>query len=692
MAYTPIHLSEEELLNHLPNRIGQVSLNYDYYPGKDLYSDGEIEDRLLEIVKNSSKVEYQRIIEESGSWPILYHLSPIRGNIVDFLPISKHDKVLEIGSGCGAITDTLSNKAGKVTCVDLSAKRSMVNAYRNQSRDNIEIYVGNFNDIEPHLDTDYDYVCLIGVFEYGSSYIPSNTPYEDFLRIIMKHVNKSGRVVIAIENKFGLKYWAGCKEDHNGEYFSSLEGYPNGGSARTFTRQGLEKIFKACKVDNYSFYYPYPDYKLPHTIYSDKRLPAKGELTDNLRNLDRDRLMLFNEGYVYDSILEDEEFPLFSNSYLAVLGSQPDVHYSKFSNDRSYEYAIRTDITSVGVKKVALTEEAALHLGKMEEFGSLLKERYKGSDLKINPCTYDKETKTAYFPFEKGCTLEELMDEALFNKDMDRFNALFDEFYKKISYNSGVNVSDYDLIFANILVDGKDWTVIDYEWSTKELIEPKEIAFRAIYCYLLEDERRNSTDFEYILNKLDINPDLAEKYREQELVFQKKVTGRHKSLGEIRATIGTYALNAEKLANKALKEILDKRIQLYYDRGNGFSEADSKYIPDVYVDDNHVEADIEFDGNIKQLRVDPADDSCIVRIEELVLNGENLMNNKKVLITNGKTIKYGTYAFITPDPNVVIRLNDVLTRGNNAIHIRFEISRLSEKLAEDISLSVKKLF
>ena len=44
----------------------------------------------------------------------------------------------------------------------------MINAYRNQDRDNIEIYVGNFNDIEPSLDCDYDLVCLIGVFEYGT--------------------------------------------------------------------------------------------------------------------------------------------------------------------------------------------------------------------------------------------------------------------------------------------------------------------------------------------------------------------------------------------------------------------------------------------------------------------------------------------------------------------------------------------
>ena len=250
----PVHLSQEEVLTSLPEKIGHVRLDYSYYPGEDLYSDGSIEDELLSIVKEASRVEYQRIIEERGSWPILYHLSPLRANIVDWLPIDKSHKVLEIGSGCGAITDKLSEKAGEVTCVDLSAKRSHINAYRNQDRDNITIHVGNFNDIEPELPKDYDYVCLIGVFEYGQSYIPTEMPYEDFLSIMMKHVKDNGRLVIAIENRLGLKYFAGCKEDHLGTWFSGLEGYPEGGSARTFSRPALERIMKNCGIKEYSFY------------------------------------------------------------------------------------------------------------------------------------------------------------------------------------------------------------------------------------------------------------------------------------------------------------------------------------------------------------------------------------------------------------------------------------------------------
>ena len=201
--------------------IGKIKLDLTHYPGEDYYCDGDAEDELLEITRNYSAVEYQRIIEERKSWEILYHLSSQRENIVEWLPITKEMKVLEVGSGCGAITGALAGKAGEVTCIDLSRKRSRINAYRHMDADNVTIHVGNFQDVEPDLPCDYDYICLIGVFEYAQAYIRSETPYEDFLNTIRKHLKPEGHIAIAIENKFGLKYWAGCREDHLGTYFSA---------------------------------------------------------------------------------------------------------------------------------------------------------------------------------------------------------------------------------------------------------------------------------------------------------------------------------------------------------------------------------------------------------------------------------------------------------------------------------------
>lgn len=164
------------------------------------------------------------------------------GKYRGFPSYEKTDKVLEVGSGCGAITGALSKKAGRVTCVDLSKKRSLINAYRHSDCENVTIHVGNFTDVEPDLPTDYDYICLIGVFEYGQAYIGGKTPYEDLLKILQKHLAKEGRIVIAIENKYGLKYFAGCKEDHLGDWFSGIENYPNGGVVRTFPGKTGENI------------------------------------------------------------------------------------------------------------------------------------------------------------------------------------------------------------------------------------------------------------------------------------------------------------------------------------------------------------------------------------------------------------------------------------------------------------------
>lgn len=692
----PIHLKEEELLGKLPEEIGRVTLDYKCYPGKDLYSDGAIEDEILAIVKDASRVEYPAVIEERKSWPILYHLSPLRGNIVDWLPIRPGDKVLEIGSGCGAITEKLSENAGSVTCIELSARRSLINAYRNQDRDNIEIHVGNFNDIEPSLPEDYDFACMIGVFEYAGSYIHTESPYEDFLKIMMKHVKKDGCIVIAIENKFGLKYWAGCKEDHLGTYFSGLEGYPEGGSARTFTRPGIEKILTNCGVEDYSFYYPYPDYKFPTTIYSDKRLPGAGELTDNMRNFDRDRMVLFNEKYVFDGIVADDLFPLFSNSYLVLIGKNVETCYVKYSNDRAQEYALRTEIVETpegrAVRKIPLNERAKEHIQGMKRSCERLKERYDGSGLAINECFLAEDKSFAEFPYEKGVTLEELLDRCLEQEDMDGFYRLFDRYYQLISYGEDKAVTDYDLIFANILVDGDRWTVIDYEWTVEKKIPSAEVAFRAVYCYVLEEEKRNKLNFDVIMDKLGISQQKAEDYREKEGRFQKQVTGKRKSMGEIRASIGTYSVDPKVLMERHLQKILNQRIQVYYDRGNGFREEDSCYMPDIYADEYEIETQIPFDGNVRGLRIDPADRSCMLKIKELRLNGTDVPLQKKYVQTNGKMVRQGCYVFETQDPNVCIAVSNLPMNGENLLFVRMELAPVPADMANDMMSAVKKLF
>ncbi len=680
-------------------KIGKVQLKYEHYSGDDLYSDGRIEDEILEIVRSYSPMEYGTVIEEKASWPVLYHLSEQRENIVDWLPMDKNMKVLEVGSGCGAITGNLARRAGRVDCVDLSRRRSLINAYRHDDCDNVSINVGNFTDIEPDLDRDYDYILLIGVFEYGLSYIGGDTPYNDFLRILKGHLNKDGRIAIAIENRYGMKYWAGCAEDHLGTYFSSIECYKDGGGVRTFSRKGLTDICKSEGFDEFNFYYPYPDYKFMTTLFSDDRLPGKGELCNNDRNFDRDRLKLFDEKAAFDGMLDEEQFPFFSNSYMLVIGPKPDVRYARYSGDRAAGYRICTEIMQDKVIKRALCpQEGLTHITNMHKSYELLKARYEGSKLIICPCEVMEDNSAVAFPIVEGRPLSELFDEYVRRRDEDKFAELFDEYYKRISYGEDKAVADCDLVFSNILIPkdhmNEPWTVIDYEWTEYKQVPAKEVAFRALYCYLLEDDDRNNLNYELILKRLDLTPDEAEGLREKEAFFQKEVTGKQLSLGEIRELIGRDVVTLEGLNRGTSADNRKKAIQIYTDTGAGFNEEESYFIRESYDSRGDVSFELDIPSKARKVRIDPMMDCCMTTLREVTLNGESfdLKDNKRIYI-NGKKLNSSEgvlLVFFYDDPCIVIELKDRVRSTGNTLKVNMNTSHIPVEMADALKNEISK--
>lgn len=689
---------------NMTEKIGKITLDYSKYPGEDFYCDGVVEDELLEIVKEHSQEEFGQIIQDRKSWPLLYHLSPLRENIVDWIPMEKDRdgrktaKVLEVGSGCGAITGALSRKAQSVTCVDLSKKRSLINAHRHKDCENITIHVGNFKDIEPDLAQDYNYICLIGVFEYGQGYIGGEKPFEDFLTILMRHLAADGRIIIAIENKYGLKYFAGCKEDHLGAYFSGIENYECGGGVRTFSRPGLERIFHSCGVSAFQFYYPYPDYKFMTTVYSDAWLPGKGELSNNLRNFDRDRMLLFDEKNAFDGLLEDGLFPVFSNSYVAVIGRSFDLCYAKYSNDRALDFVIRTQITGSGqgeraVYKYPLSDQASAHVRGMADAYKKLSDRYRGSGLEINRCELEEREDglCARFEYVKGTPLSELMDRCLQQEDLDGFYAYFQEYRKRTGYNEEYPAADFDLVFSNILVDGKRWTLIDYEWTFDRAIPAKQLAYRAVYCYLLENEKRKKLDEERICKELGITRKEAQEYREQEMEFQKFVTGRKCSMAQMRDLIGYRIEVPGKWIDKCQDCADSNRVQIYEDTGNGYREEQSYFMPDAYLGENLIEMTLEVGSDVKRLRIDPAFGECVVKLLEVKYNGEDVpLGKRRMLCANGRIVKGSgretgalqpVIVFATEDPGFGLELGRLKAGERNQLYVRLEIVRLSKSLA-----------
>ena len=297
-------------------KIGNVVLNDRFYKGTDAYSDGDIEEKILQIVRQEDSYE-DRLMREN-EWALLYHLSPIRENLLEWYSFGKDKSLLEIGAGCGAVTGLFCRKCGRVVAVDLSRRRSMINATRNREADNLEILLGNFEDIR--IEEKFDYVTLIGVLEYSIYYISSESPFTDMLKKAKSFLKPGGKLIIAIENKYGIKYWAGAREDHTGRLMDGLEGYRNVDRVRTFSREGLKAVLNGAGLRSQEFYYPLPDYKMPTAVYSEKYLPKEYPVIGNSPNYDRERYSFFDEGKVMNELIREGKFEDFANSFLVICG------------------------------------------------------------------------------------------------------------------------------------------------------------------------------------------------------------------------------------------------------------------------------------------------------------------------------------------------------------------------------------
>ncbi len=690
-------------------KIGKVTLDLTNYKGTDVYSDGDIEEEILNIARDNDPSSFDEIIEKRLSWPILYHLSAKRENIVEWLDIDKSHKVLEVGSGCGAITGVISRKAKEVTCVDLSKRRSMINAYRHKDCDNITVSVGNFTDVEPTLPCDYDYILLIGVFEYGRCYIPGDKPFHDFLSIIKKHLKADGKVVIAIENRLGLKYFAGFTEDHVGSFFTGIENYDSSSDVRTFSKNALERMFKEAGFDECSFFYPYPDYKFPFDIFSDNRLPKPGELVLNDLNLDRDRISLFDEKKAVDSLAEDGLFPVFANSFMAVLGRRPEADYVRYSFNRCEAFSIRTVIKGGKVIKSPVSEAGKAHIRNLGTSFEKLSERYAGSEVTIAPVIVSEGGAYAFFDMMPGVTLESEFDRLLASGDKEGFADLYRLYVSRLGYNKDYPYSDTDLVFSNVLDDNGKWSLIDYEWGAPVATDPGYMGLRALYLYMLERDFKCFEGLDFLKELTGASDADIEAFLDKEKAFQECVTGGRLSLTHMKALMGRSKIDFKEFAGTVLKGRVDagnfketmekgkEKIlpQLYFDRGAGYSEADSLFVNAAVVSDTRIVFDAAFTEDVINLRVDPMMEPGFIYIDRLLINGTQFpLSGKKNVEANGRRLRGDApgFFFDTPDPNICLHLGGIRKQKVNELHAEFRYIVVSPELTGNISGNIKRIF
>ncbi|MEI2814082.1 MAG: class I SAM-dependent methyltransferase [Burkholderiaceae bacterium] len=154
-----------------------------------------------------------------------------------------------------------------VLSLEGSPRRASIARSRTRDLDNVTVLTEKFDQFQCAFQ--FDVITLIGVLEYANLFTPGDNPALSMLQRVKQLLKPNGKLIIAIENQLGLKYFAGAPEDHFGVPMIGIEGRYGKNQAQTFGRSALTKLLQQAGFIKSHFLAPFPDYKLPTSIVTE---------------------------------------------------------------------------------------------------------------------------------------------------------------------------------------------------------------------------------------------------------------------------------------------------------------------------------------------------------------------------------------------------------------------------------------
>lgn len=385
-------------------------------------------------IEKYGNIIFDPIISEEREWQIFYNLSELRTGILSWYDFTPGARALEIGAGFGALTGCLCRKCAHVTATERSLYRARAIAKRYEGVDNLDVYAGDISCME--FQELFDYIVVIGLLERIGRGSRSKEPYAAYLERLQNFLKPQGRILLAVENRFGLRYFCGAVEPHTNRAFDGLNGYRQGTGGYSFSRQEMEEVVSEAGFDYHKFYYPLPDYKLPQLIYTDAYLPERNLKERLLPYYRRSDTLVMSEQELYDDIISNHVFPFFANSFLVECGrcgrnTGEGIVYAAVSTDRGEERGFATAIYGNGlVRKEPLYEKGQENARKL--YGNILDLQAHGIPVVEHRLVQDDVLE---LPFISWPTLSNYIKEIM-GRDTEEFLALVDRIYAYILQSS----------------------------------------------------------------------------------------------------------------------------------------------------------------------------------------------------------------------------------------------------------------
>jgi len=281
---------------------------------------------LLNILQHCEDLSIgsEEVEKKITDWSSRYYLSSKRVDILR--PFTQHlrrKKILEIGGRSGTVTRFL----GELECYVLSFEENAdwIKVERERCRDLQNIKLVNDRIENCAADERFDFVILLETAE-----LHNLGAADRLIRFnkIKNLLSPQGKLLLAIENKIGLKYWAGAPEIQGRAQYQTLQ-HPEAGENTTFSYHEMVSLLRESGFEIFQRMYPFPDHLFSDVIITDTGFKTKGF----------DPLELLFEKFEYfqhakyngqfsttlagATLFENDLLPQFANSFLLTAGLSP---------------------------------------------------------------------------------------------------------------------------------------------------------------------------------------------------------------------------------------------------------------------------------------------------------------------------------------------------------------------------------
>lgn len=428
-------------------------------------------------------------------------------------------------------------------------------------------------------DKKYDYVLMVGMLAIAKEFINSENPRLDLLKKAKAYLKEDGKLLIAEDNKFGIKNWNGKKDlDGTLDYREITRNY-NPNENGLLAKHQIKELLKQAGIEKNKFYYLFPDFNIPNMVITDNYILTEEDITRNFESYEEGELVNFNENLALIEIVKEspEQAKFFVNSFLIEASNaeiETDINYVSFTNYRKKEYRIATIIKENSVQKKAATLDAQKHIDTISE------------NIKMFPSQNSEVLDIRVQNYLESKFIKDVKRLDLYLKDIETYDNFIQEFkkYKDIVYQGAIPYSEIDKeqlsdkiknydeeklskmhflknAFTDMLpkncfiLDGK-YCFFDQEWMEQNY--PAEyIIYRAILntAGVIEKFGEETIFNEFgIYEYIDLFKALEEDFREKVIdkemlygLFEQKVTTREAMIADFTRKIIDRDVEIEKL-------------------------------------------------------------------------------------------------------------------------------------------------